>query len=257
MDNRLRLALAVLAVSALTACASSTPTGTIAAAPAPIDAGDLSPAGARTIPESGDTRGTLVPAVVGVPQTPAGTPVYVISPGDVLRVDVFQVEELSTEERVDDAGSIVMPLVGPLTVAGLTPAQAEAKIAAALQQDYLQNPQVNVFVAEYANMKVTVGGAVNKPGVFQLTGTTTLMEAIAQAEGVTNLANTSEVIVFRKPQDQPVSAYVIDLAKVEKGQLTDPVLLGSDKVIVPESGSAAFVKGVADTLRGFVRVVAF
>lgn len=199
----------------------------------------------------------LVPAVVGIPDAAAGTATYRVSPGDVLHVDVFQVEELSTQERVDETGGIVMPLIGAVAVAGLTPAQAEAKIAAALQQDYLQNPQVNIFVSEYANMKVTVGGAVNKPGVFPLTGTTTLMEAIAHAEGVTDLADTSEVIVFRKQADQPVGAYVIDLAKIEKGQLTDPVLIGSDKVIVPRSGSATFVKSVADTLRGFVRVVAF
>ena len=49
-------------------------------------------------------------------------------------------------------------------------------------------------------------------------------------------------------------AYVINLEQVQEGVLPDPVLLGDDRVMVPESGSAVFLKGMADTLRGFVRI---
>jgi len=196
----------------------------------------------------------LVPAVVGVPQNPGVTSVYRIGPDDVLKIDVFQVEELSTEERVSSAGTIVMPLIGTVAVAGLTPDEAEATIAAALAKDYLQDPQVDIFVSEYANMNVTVGGAVKKPGVFPLSGRTTLLQAIAQAEGVTELANEQEVIVFRTTAGNTVNAYVVDLREVQRGALTDPVLVSNDKIMVPESGSAVFMKNVSDTLRGFVRI---
>jgi polysaccharide export outer membrane protein len=55
-----------------------------------------------------------------------------------------------------------MPLIGAIDLSGLTTEEAESKIAAALAKDYLQDPQVNIFVKEYANMRITVGGAVKK-----------------------------------------------------------------------------------------------
>jgi polysaccharide export outer membrane protein len=215
-----------------------------------VEAGSAPPAAQVDSRASGD----LVPAVVGVPQAPASQGTYRITPGDVLKIDVFQVEELSTEERVNDSGSVVMPLIGTVAIAGLTPEQAEARIAAALQQDYLQNPQVNIFVSEYADRDVTVGGAVKKPGVFPLTGQTTLLQAIAQAEGVTDMANEREVVIFRNAGSDRVNAYVVDLKKVAEGMLSDPLLVSNDKIMVPESGSAVFLKGLTDTLRGFVRI---
>lgn len=195
----------------------------------------------------------MVPATVGVPAAGSGMAGHRISPGDVLTVTVFQVEDLSTEQRVTERGVIVLPLVGPIAVAGLTTEQAKGRIEQALGKDYLQNPQVNIFVSEYANMNVTVGGQVESPGVFPLTGQTTLMQAIAQAGGVTTLANPKEVIVFRNGPANAANAYVVDLKAVERGELGDPLLAAQDKVVVAKSGTRAFIKGATDTLRGFVR----
>jgi polysaccharide export outer membrane protein len=222
----------------------------VAASPSGVE---LQPAVAAA-PQSTDG---LIPAIVGIPPDPGVSGVHRIAAGDVLTVTVFQVDELSTEERVGASGVIVMPLIGPIQVSGLTTEQAEAKIAAALQKDYLQNPQVDVFVKEYANMRITVGGAVNKPGVFPLTGTTTLLQALAQAEGVTDLANSKEVILFRNTSGNSTTAYVVNIQEIEQGRLGDPVLASNDKIMVPKSGSAAFLKGVTDTLRGFVRFPVF
>lgn len=164
---------------------------------------------------------------------------------------------MSTEERVAENGSIVMPLIGPVAVSGLTTEQAERTIATALQKDYLQDPQVNIFVKEYANMNITVGGSVEKPGVFPLTGTTTLLQAIAQAQGVTTLANPSEVVVFRSIDGRGINAYVVDLTEIEQGRMSDPILASNDKIMVPKSGSKVFLKNLGDTLRGFVRIPVF
>lgn len=199
----------------------------------------------------------LVPAIVGIPQDPGPSGTHRISAGDVLTVDVFQVDEMSTEERVAENGSIVMPLIGPVAVSGLTTEQAERTIATALQKDYLQDPQVNIFVKEYANMNITVGGSVEKPGVFPLTGTTTLLQAIAQAQGVTTLANPSEVVVFRSIDGRGINAYVVDLTEIEQGRMSDPILASNDKIMVPKSGSKVFLKNLGDTLRGFVRIPVF
>lgn len=217
--------------------------------PSPLDMDTVSPAEPGV--DSASTEG-MVPAVVGLPPDVKRSETYRIGPDDVLRIEVFAVDELSTVERVGEAGEIVMPLIGPVQVGGLTPLEAEAKIAAALAKDYLQDPQVNVFIRKYANLSFTVGGAVSKPGWFRMLGRTTLLEAVARAGGVTRVADRSELILFRDIPGSATQAYVIDLKKVETGELQDPVLASNDKIVVPESGSAVFVRGISDTLRGFV-----
>ena len=196
----------------------------------------------------------LIPAVVGIPTDAAASAKHRISAGDVLKVTVFQVEELSTEERVNDRGEIVLPLIGPTMIAGITTEEAERRIEGALRQDFLQDPQVDIFVSEFANMKVTVGGEVRKPGVFPMTGRTTLLQAIAEAGGLTDIANKKEIILFRSMPDRRTNAYVINLKQVARGELGDPTLMGNDKILVSKSGSAAFIKSVTSTLRGFVSV---
>jgi polysaccharide export outer membrane protein len=210
----------------------------------------VSPAPAVSAP----AQGNLVPAVRGLPPDPGDGGTYRIVPGDVLKVQVFQVEELSSEERVNEQGEIVMPLIGPVTVGGLTPKAAETRIAAILSKDYLQDPQVDIYVTESSSQQVTVMGSVKKPGVFPIAGHTSLLQAIALAEGTDKLANEDEVIVFRPDQSGNLLAYVVDLNAIQKGELRDPVLVGNDRVVVPESGTAAFLKGVSDTLRGFVHI---
>ena len=69
---------------------------------------------------------------------------------------------------------------------------------------------------------------------------------------MTELAKPEEVVVFRSLPGQAIRAYVVDLKKVQRGQLNDPILAVNDKVVVPESGSAVWVKNVTGALRGFV-----
>ena len=194
--------------------------------------------------------------MVGLPPSANDGFTHYISPGDVLKVTVFQVEDLSAEERVNPSGSIVMPLIGTVPVVGLTTEQAERRIEQALGANYLQNPQVDIFVSEYANMNITVGGEVKKSGVFPMTGQTTLMQAVALAGGVSDTANEKEVIVFRTREGNKLNAYVVDLKAIQAGELSDPLLVASDKILVPESGSKVFKRNVWDTVRGFVRFTA-
>jgi len=245
-----RFLVATAALAATVSC-SSTPSG-------PASPSGVTSTGSASDQQRPDAKSTarstadLIPAVIGIPPDPGASGVHHIAAGDVLAVDVFQVEELSTEERVTDSGLIVMPLIGAIDLSGLTTEDAESKIAAALQKDYLQDPQVNIFVKEYANMRITVGGAVKKPGIFPLTGPTTLLQAIAQAEGVTNLANEKEVIIFRTNAANAINAYVVDIKEIQQGHLRDPVLASNDKIVVPKSGSAVFFTNVRDSLRGFI-----
>jgi polysaccharide export outer membrane protein len=172
----------------------------------------------------------------------------------LLKIEVFEVDELSSEERVSEDGVIVMPLVGAVTVGGFTPREAEQEIAKILGKSYLQNPQVNIFVSEYASQDVTVAGAVKEPGVFPLEGRTTLLQAIAMAGGLDEYAKDNEVVIFRGQGTPSAKAYVVDLERVQDGSQGDPVLIGDDRVVVPESGTRVFIEGVTKTLRGFVRI---
>jgi polysaccharide export outer membrane protein len=245
MPNWLSFTACVAVGATLAACSAKTVS--------PGDDQALSPLSSSSRASAAPQSGDLTPAIVGVPTDPLGESHHVITPGDVLEISVFQADELSTRERVNDFGSVALPLVGAVPVAGLTTSGAEGRIADALGGDYLQDPQVNVFVTDFADLEVSVGGEVNEPGVFPIRGRTTLLEGIALAGGTTRRAKETQVIVFRsKPASKTIDAYVVDLRKVQRGELRDPLLAANDKIVVPRSGSRVFLEDVRDTLRGFV-----
>ena len=122
---------------------------------------------------------------------------YRIGRQDLLEITVFDVEELDQTVRVADDGSITMPLLGRLVVAGLTKGELEGLIARLLEESYVRDPQVTVFVKEYESKKVAVSGAVKKPGTYEMLGRKTLLEMISIAGGLdTDLGN--EIIIFRR-----------------------------------------------------------
>jgi polysaccharide export outer membrane protein len=110
---------------------------------------------------------------------------YVIGPEDVLRVDVFDVPELSNLVlRIANDGTITPPLLGHVKAAGLTPSQLRRELESKWGATYLQNPQVSVFVQEFHAQPVSIVGAVEKPGLYPLTGPRTLIEMLSQAGGL-------------------------------------------------------------------------
>ncbi len=199
----------------------------------------------------------MIPAIVGLPPEPGDRATYRIGPYDLLQVDVFQADELSRKYRVSEDGRIGMPLIGAVQIGGLTPQEAQDRIAEALGRNYLQDPQVSVFVEEFASHNVTVAGAVRRPGVYPLKTKTTLLEAVALAEGVNEVADDDHVILFRHLGGEAIQAYVIDLEAIHKGKLRDPRLIADDRVVVPESGGLVFLRTVTGTVRGFIRPIGF
>ena len=109
---------------------------------------------------------------------------YQVRPGDVLQINVFQLQDFTREAPVDAAGTIALPLIGAVPVAGKTVRQIEEEIAQRLKAKYLQNPQVLVSVKDAVGLRVAVQGAVKNPGVFPLHGDTTLTNVIAQSGGI-------------------------------------------------------------------------
>jgi polysaccharide export outer membrane protein len=177
---------------------------------------------------------------------------YLIGPADELDIEVFMVEELSGTEKVNSRGYIRMPLIGPVKVAGLSAEQAEDLLVEIYGRDYLNNPQINIDVVKYASQQVTLLGAVEKPGVYALQGRTTLLQAVAMAGGTGRLADLEEIVVFRTRRDGGVVGYLVNMEEITSGQKEDPEVIGNDRIVIPESGSKSFVKGITDTLRGFI-----
>ncbi|WP_084073287.1 polysaccharide biosynthesis/export family protein [Noviluteimonas dokdonensis] len=163
-----------------------------------------------------------------------GRPEYRIGPSDLLAVTVFQIEDLGREVRVNNAGEVSLPLVGTVTAAGRTVDELERDIAARYNQKYLQDPQVTVFVKEFASQRVTVGGAVDKPGIFPITSRMTLLQAIAMAGGFDDVASHDNVFVFRTSGGQRVFAR-FDVKQIQAGLQADPELTGEDVVVVDTS----------------------
>lgn len=212
--------------------------------------------GAQAI-KSGKSSVVTSAEVLPKPDTTTATGAYTgvsdyrIGPLDLLEVSVFQVDDLHREVRVNSTGHISLPLIGAVQAGGKTVPELEADIAAKLAENFLQDPQVSVFVKEFTSQRVTVEGAVNKPGIFPITGRTTLLQAVALSEGLDQLADESTVVVFRTVDGERMAA-VFDLRDIRGGKVEDPQLYGDDVVVVERSGSKTTVRSITETLRGFI-----
>ncbi len=160
---------------------------------------------------------------------------YRIGATDLLRVNVFRVPDLSFDEiRVDASGVIQMPLIGTVQAEGLTPDELSESLATRLGAQYLRNPQITVTVLEAASQKITVDGAVTQPGVYEMQGRTTLLQAVAMARGPIAGADLNSVVIFRTIEGERQFA-VFDLAAIRAGEAPDPVVLGDDVIVVDTS----------------------
>jgi polysaccharide export outer membrane protein len=162
---------------------------------------------------------------------------YRIGAQDLLEISVFGIDELSRTVRVNSNGQISLPLIGGVMAGGKTIPELEKAIGTKLEDGYLQDPQVTVFVKEFTSQRVTLEGALNKPGIYPLTGKTTLLQAIAMAQGIDeDAADLHGVILFRQVDGKRAGA-VFDLAQVRAGLMPDPQVYGDDVIVVEQSGS--------------------
>ena len=162
---------------------------------------------------------------------------YRIGAQDLLSISVFGVQDLDKEVRVNASGQITLPLIGAVMAGGKTVPELEAELARKYADGFIQNPQVSVFVKEFTSQRVTLEGAVNKPGIYPITGRTSLLQAIALAGGIDEkTADTSGIIVIRQIDGRRQAA-VFDLRRVRRGETEDPQIYGDDIVVIETSGS--------------------
>lgn len=158
---------------------------------------------------------------------------YKIGPQDVLDFSVFKAPELQRAAQVSENGTINLPLIGEIQASGHTATELERDVAARLGKKYLQNPQVTIVVREYNSQRVTLEGSIKKPGVYPLRGKTTLLQAVATAEGFTDLAEQT-VVIFRQTNGQR-SVAKFDIAEIRSGSAADPVLQAGDTIVASNS----------------------
>jgi len=144
---------------------------------------------------------------------------YELRANDVVSVSVFQEPDLACVERVAGDGTISVPLVGRIKVIGMTPVRASNAIRAALEADYLVNPQVSLAVTDAAKQYFTLLGQVKTPGSYALPpeGTISLMQAIGMAGGFTRLASPGRIMVKRTVGGQE-KLFKVDGEKIASGK---------------------------------------
>jgi polysaccharide export outer membrane protein len=188
------------------------------------------------------------PVEAQAPYLKRGGSDYKIGRQDLLELKVFDLKELDQTVRVADDGSITLPLLGRLDVAGLTKGELEALIARLLEERYVRNPQVTIFVKEYQSKKVAVSGAVKKPDTYEMLGEKTLLEMISLAGGLDRDLG-KEIIIFR-PQQEGSQRISIDLDKLvyEADPALNVAVLPGDIVYVPAVEKVRiFVTGAVKT----------
>ena len=158
---------------------------------------------------------------------------YKIGPLDVLDITVFKVPELSKSVQVSDIGTINFPLIGQIQAGGKSARELEQELTTKLGAKYLRSPQITVFVKDYNSQRVTIAGAVKKPGVVTIAGGMTLMQAIAQSGGLDKVAE-SKATIFRGSEGKRIGQ-PYDLSDLDAGRGNDPQLQSGDVIVVPVS----------------------
>ena len=155
---------------------------------------------------------------------PEGDDDYLIGAQDLIEIKVFEVPELNITTRVSENGTIALPLLGVVPVEGLTRRGVEEKLAKLLEESYLKNAQVTVFIKEYESRMVSVMGAVKNPGNYKLLGSISLMQLLSRAGGLT--AETGDrIIVIRTFPSGKTASLSIDLDEL--------MLQGNPKLNIP------------------------
>jgi len=157
-----------------------------------------------------------------------------IGPGDLVDVSVYHVPELLLKVRVDSNGSVSLPLVGDIKLAGMTVREAQLHIADKLVRlDLVKKPQVSLFVEEFATQGVTVYGEVSAPGIYPLIGPHNLFDAISAAGGLTPKAGHT-VTVLHAGKKGPEE--VVDLPSNGSPGESNVTISPGDTVVVSKTG---------------------
>ena len=200
---------------------------------------------APAFPEA-SSKATTAPSVGAVPAADQSR--YFITPGDVLDVSVFDAPDLTQKASVNSTGSIYMPLIGYVHVAGMHVEDAQAAVEEAyLKNGVLKFPHVSIVITSYSSGVVLLG-EVGKPGIYPIVGSGTLFDIFAEAGGTT--ANAGQIVtITHKGGTDPQTVFLTNDA-VQLQQANIPVRQG-DTIIVSKAG-VIYVVGEVLAPNGFL-----
>jgi polysaccharide export outer membrane protein len=169
---------------------------------------------------------------------------YILAPGDVLDIAVFGQSDLTRTVTVRPDGKISLPLVGEVQATGLTPSQLAERLVG-LFRTYLKEPMVTVTVSQVrvTETQVYIVGEVRSPGSYELRKGWTVIEAIAQAGGVTDKAALTKASVIRRTNNSETIPVDLDRLLRKGDQTANVQLVGGDVVMVPEFQNRVVVMG--------------
>lgn len=167
-----------------------------------------------------------------------------VSSGDLLTVSVTGAPEYRYDVRVNSYGDTSLPMVGNIKLAGLSTYQAEDVIARNLEKHgYFNEPDVSVFVKEYATSGISVLGEVQKPGIYSLPGHRTLLDAISAAGGMGPKAGKTVSITHR---DRPDSPETLQVVRGDTKMMTNKIINPGDTIVVSKAGMVYVVGDVKE-----------
>lgn len=168
---------------------------------------------------------------------------FMVGTNDVLKISVYDHPDMETKVRVNGEGVIQMPLLGQVQIGGLTISEISNKLTLLLADGYIVSPQVNVFVEEYGSKKGVILGMVQKPGAYDLSGPTTLLELISKAGGLSDKAGNSAIIKRGSATGEAKNITVDLKALMEGDKEYQQILIESQDTIYISKAGMCYVTG--------------
>jgi len=157
----------------------------------------------------------------------------ILGPGDLLEITIFDTPELAQRARIDSEGKITLALIGEIAARGLSPDKLAGAITRKLVDgDFMKDPQVSVFVLEYAGQIAYVTGEVTRPGAYALLRSHRLLDLISVAGGLSPHAGNAVTIVRG---DKPAQNILVDLSDKDEAR-SNPDILPGDSITVGQTG---------------------
>jgi polysaccharide export outer membrane protein len=171
-----------------------------------------------------------------VEPTPETESFYRIQVSDVLDIKYRYTPEYNVSVQVRPDGFVSLPIVGDIKLLGLTVADAHREIVRRAEVR-LREPELTVELKDFQKPRFVVGGQVDKPGQFELRGRTTVLEAISMAGGLKTSAKHSQVILFRRYDEERAVTRLVNVKDLTrtKGAAEDPELRAGDFIFVPQN----------------------
>jgi polysaccharide export outer membrane protein len=188
------------------------------------------------------TSAPLSRAQAVIKDTPSATvrdqSAIAIGPGDLLDLSVFDVPELVLKVRVDVNGCVSLAFLGDLKLAGMTVGNAQRLIARELvARQLVKDPQVSIFIEEFATQGITVYGEVNAPGIYPLMGPHHLYDVISAAGGLTLKSGRTVTVLHAGQRDHVEVVTLANLNATENPpEHADVPIYPGDTIIVSKAG---------------------